>query len=104
MIEFYPSPIAIRIIDSTNKINQAIFGGLVKHDPIRGLEDGESKKESVMPTGLVFDPRTQGIFFNSQAGFLQLFDPLRGSMIFNVRQFFTHKFDHKMFINETNFV
>ncbi|XP_046642044.1 WD repeat-containing protein 75-like [Daphnia pulicaria] len=75
---------AIRIIDSTNKINRAIFGGLVKHDPIRGLEDGESKKESVMPTGLVFDPRTQGIFFNSQAGFLQLFDPLRSSMIFNM--------------------
>ncbi|EFX78840.1 hypothetical protein DAPPUDRAFT_305112 [Daphnia pulex] len=74
---------AIRIIDSTNKINRAIFG-LVKHDPIRGLEDGESKKESVMPTGLVFDPRTQGIFFNSQAGFLQLFDPLRDSMIFNM--------------------
>ncbi|XP_046645144.1 WD repeat-containing protein 75-like [Daphnia pulicaria] len=75
---------AIRIIDSTNKINRAIFGGLVKHDPIRGLEDGESKKESVMPTGLVFDPRTQGIFFNSQAGFLQLFDPLRSSMIYNM--------------------
>jgi hypothetical protein len=60
---------------------------LVKHDPIRGIEETESKKESVMPTGLVFDPRSQGIFLNAQAGFLQLFDPQKNSMIFNVRKF-----------------
>ncbi|KAI9554716.1 hypothetical protein GHT06_019992 [Daphnia sinensis] len=74
---------AIRFIDSTNKINRAIIG-LVKHDPIRGFADTEPIKESVMPTGLVFDPRSRGIFFNAQAGFLQLYDPQKNSLIFNM--------------------
>ena len=71
--------LAIRFINSTNKICRAIIG-LVKHDPIRGL-DG---KESVLPTGLVWGPRTEAIFFNGQAAFLQLFDPQQNSMLFNV--------------------
>lgn len=74
---------AIRFISSTNKINRAVLG-LVKHDPIRGLESTEPVKESVLPTGLVWDPRSEGIFFNAQAGFLQLFDPQQNSMMFNV--------------------
>ncbi len=75
--------LAIRFINSTNKINRAVLG-MVKHDPIRGLPSTELTKESVLPTGLVWDPRTQGIFFNAQAGFLQLYDPRQNSMIFNV--------------------
>ncbi len=85
---------AIRFIEPTNKITRAILG-LVKHDPIR-LEDMNlvekdspdvckpSKRESVMPAGLVWDPRSRGILLNAQSGFLQLFDPHRHSMIFNV--------------------
>jgi hypothetical protein len=65
---------------------------LAKHGPIRGLEQTESKKESVLPTGLVYDPRSHGIFLNSQAGFLQLYDPQRASMIFNVRKDFSTQF------------
>lgn len=58
---------------------QAVVG-LVKHKPIPNLE----AKESILPTGLVWDPRSRGLFFNAQAGHLQLFDLERNSIIFNV--------------------
>ena len=71
---------AIRLVDSARKIASAIVG-FVKHEPII---NSDSLKESVLPTGLVPDPRTGGFFLNAQAGSLQLFDPHRNSMIFNV--------------------
>jgi hypothetical protein len=71
---------AIRLVDSARKIASAIVG-FVKHEPIL---NSESLKESVMPTGLVPEPRTGGFFLNAQAGSLQLYDPHRNTMIFNV--------------------
>jgi len=70
---------AIRLIDGTNQITRAVVG-LVKHDPIPEVEG----KESILPTGLVWDPRSRGLFFNAQAGHLQLFDLERNSIIFNL--------------------
>lgn len=72
--------IAIRFIDATKNITKAICG-LVKHDPIRGLD---GPKESVLPTGLVWDPRSKSVVLNAQAGFLQWFDPELDTMNFNV--------------------
>ena len=71
---------AIRFVDSARKIASAIVG-FVKHEAISG-EIGI--KESVIPTGLVFEPRTGAFFLNAQAGSLQLFDAQRNSMIFSV--------------------
>jgi hypothetical protein len=74
---------AIRFINGVNKLSHAILG-VMKHDPIRGLEG----VESLLPVGLVWDPRSRGIFFNGQAGHLQLFDLEHNSIIFNVIVFF----------------
>lgn len=70
---------AVRLIDGTNKVTQAVVG-LVKHKAIPDLE----ARESILPTGLVWDPRSRGLFFNAQAGHLQLFDLERNSIIFNL--------------------
>lgn len=75
--------LAIRFIDSTNKITKAICG-LVKHDPIRG---SKSPKESVLPAGLVWDSRCKCLVMNAQAGFLQWYDPELDTMSFNVIKF-----------------
>ncbi len=78
---FFSRSTAIRFVNGVNKITCAILG-LMKHDPIRGLEG----KESLMPVGLIWDPRSRGIFFNGQAGHLQLFDLEHSSVVFNVTQ------------------
>ena len=80
---------AIRFIDPTNKVERAVVS-LVKHDPIKALDESPPDEaplglaESILPTGLVWDPRSRGVFLNGQAGFLQLFDPHRSTMLFNM--------------------
>lgn len=71
---------AIRLINTNFKVERAIIA-VIKHEPIHMLKG----VDAILPTGLVRDNRTRSVFFNGQAGHLQLFNLDTNSIIFNVR-------------------